>query len=54
MVGHSAGGLSLTDALHKFGSKKIQLAIYVAANMLKYGINTDEDVADVRFNFLLN
>lgn len=54
LVGHSAGGLSLTDALHKFGSKKIQLAIYVSANMLKYGINIDEDVTDVRFNFLLN
>ncbi|KAJ0007418.1 hypothetical protein Pint_30194 [Pistacia integerrima] len=49
LVGHSAGGLSLTDALHKFGSKKIQMAIYVAANMLKYGFNTDEDVKEVSF-----
>ncbi|KAJ0076257.1 hypothetical protein Patl1_34608 [Pistacia atlantica] len=46
LVGHSAGGLSLTDALHKFGSKKIQMAIYVAANMLKYGFITDEDVKE--------
>ncbi|KAJ0076256.1 hypothetical protein Patl1_34609 [Pistacia atlantica] len=46
LVGHSAGGLSLTDVLHKFGSKKIQMAIYVAANMLKYGFNTDEDVKE--------
>ncbi|KAM7255053.1 hypothetical protein ACFE04_020294 [Oxalis oulophora] len=45
LVGHSAGGLSLTYAIHHFGDK-IQMAIYVAANMLKYGFTTDEDTKD--------
>ncbi|KAK7385448.1 hypothetical protein VNO78_31169 [Psophocarpus tetragonolobus] len=43
LVGHSAGGLSLTLASHKF-AKKILLAVYVAATMLKYGFCTDEDL----------
>ncbi|KAJ6885125.1 hypothetical protein NC652_031968 [Populus alba x Populus x berolinensis] len=34
LVGHGAGGLSLTDALHRF-AKKNRMAIYVAASMLK-------------------
>ncbi|KAG2724033.1 hypothetical protein I3760_02G199600 [Carya illinoinensis] len=43
LVGHSAGGLSVTQATHKF-AKKICLAVYVAATMLKSGFLTDEDV----------
>lgn len=46
LVGHSAGGLSITQASHKF-PKKIRLAIYVAATMLKLGFRTDEDLKDV-------
>ena len=45
-MGHSAGGLSITQASHKF-PKKIKLAVYVAATMLKYGVITDEDLKDV-------
>ncbi|KAG5558184.1 hypothetical protein RHGRI_008191 [Rhododendron griersonianum] len=45
LVGHSAGGLSLTDATHKFG-KKIHLAIYLGATMLKTGFCTEQDVKD--------
>ncbi|KAJ0558698.1 putative carboxylesterase [Helianthus annuus] len=45
LVGHSAGGLSLTDASHKF-PKKIALAVYVAATMLKHGFSTEQDVKD--------
>lgn len=48
LVGHSAGGLSVTQATHKF-SKKIRLAVYVAATMLKLGYSTDEDLKDVKF-----
>ncbi|PSR93273.1 Methylesterase [Actinidia chinensis var. chinensis] len=43
LVGHSAGGLSLTDATHKF-AKKISLAIYLGATMLKTGFWTDQDI----------
>lgn len=46
LVGHSAGGLSITQASHKF-AKNIRLAVYVAATMLKLGIWTDEDLKDV-------
>ncbi|KAH9702966.1 methylesterase 17 [Citrus sinensis] len=42
LVGHSAGGLSITQASHKFGNK-IRLAVYLAATMLKLGFCTDED-----------
>ncbi|KAK4273752.1 hypothetical protein QN277_017088 [Acacia crassicarpa] len=45
LVGHSAGGLSITQASHKF-PKKIRLAVYVAATMLKLGFRTDEDLKD--------
>ncbi|XP_059456309.1 methylesterase 17 [Corylus avellana] len=45
LVGHSAGGLSVTQATHKF-SNKIRLAVYVAATMLKLGCLTDEDLKD--------
>ncbi|KAH6763464.1 methyl esterase 17 [Perilla frutescens var. hirtella] len=49
LVGHSAGGLSVTDAIHKFGKKKIKLAVFVAATMLKSGYLTDQDIKDVSF-----
>ncbi|XP_027329986.1 methylesterase 17-like [Abrus precatorius] len=45
LVGHSAGGLSVTQACHMF-AKKIRLAVYVAATMLKFGFLTDEDLKD--------
>ncbi|XVF65490.1 hypothetical protein PTKIN_Ptkin09bG0253700 [Pterospermum kingtungense] len=45
LVGHSAGGLSLTYAIHRF-AMKIHLAIYVAANMLKLGFLTPQDYKD--------
>lgn len=45
LVGHSAGGLSVTHATHSFG-KKIDLAVYVAATMLRSGFMTDEDLID--------
>ena len=47
MVGHSAGGLSVTQATLKF-AKKIRLAVYVAATMLKLGVLTDQDFKDVK------
>ncbi|KAK4382909.1 Methylesterase 17 [Sesamum angolense] len=43
---HSAGGLSLSDAIHKFGTKKIKLAVFVAATMLRSGFVTDQDIKD--------
>ncbi|KAK2644636.1 hypothetical protein Ddye_019831 [Dipteronia dyeriana] len=46
LVGHSAGGLSVTDCIHRFGTKKIHMAFYVAANMLKNGFVTDQDFKD--------
>lgn len=46
IVGHSVGGLSITYAIHKFGCRKIKMAIYVAANMLKYGVCTLQDIKD--------
>ncbi|XP_022134269.1 methylesterase 17 [Momordica charantia] len=45
LVGHSAGGLSVTQATLKF-AKKIRLAVYVAATMLKLGYQTDQDIKD--------
>lgn len=45
-MGHSAGGLSITQACHKF-SNKIRLAVYVAATMLKSGFLTEQDLKDV-------
>ncbi|KAG6504250.1 hypothetical protein ZIOFF_036581 [Zingiber officinale] len=45
LVGHSAGGLSLTHAMHAFKSK-IKLAIFVAATMLPWGYHTEEDIKD--------
>ncbi|GMN23329.1 hypothetical protein TIFTF001_000087 [Ficus carica] len=46
LVGHSAGGLSLTDVIHSRFAEKIHVAVYVAANMLKYGFCTDQDFKD--------
>ncbi|KAL5758980.1 hypothetical protein ACOSP7_021591 [Xanthoceras sorbifolium] len=46
LVGHSAGGLSVTDCIHRFGTKKIHMAFYVAAIMLKNGFVTEEDFND--------
>lgn len=46
LVGHSAGGLSVSDAIHKFG-RKIKAAVFVGATMLKWGFASDEDVKDV-------
>ncbi|MED6186384.1 Methylesterase 17 [Stylosanthes scabra] len=43
LVGHSAGGLSVTQACHKFANK-IRLAVYVAATMLKFGFLNDQDI----------
>jgi len=51
-VGHSAGGLSITQACHKFANK-VSLAVYVAATMLKSGYSTDEDLKDVSI-FMIN
>ncbi|RRT77251.1 hypothetical protein B296_00008048 [Ensete ventricosum] len=49
MVGHSAGGLSITHALRVF-SNKIEVAIFVAATMLPWGYQTEEeDIKDVTF-----
>ncbi|KAF5200153.1 Methylesterase [Thalictrum thalictroides] len=45
LVGHSAGGVSVTHAVHTYG-KKIHLAIYVAATMLRFGFLTDQDLLD--------
>ncbi|KAH9624886.1 hypothetical protein KSS87_018370 [Heliosperma pusillum] len=45
LVGHSAGGISVTDAIHKF-PHKIEAAVYVAASMLNLGFQTDQDLKD--------
>ncbi|KAJ0964726.1 hypothetical protein J5N97_025864 [Dioscorea zingiberensis] len=46
LVGHSAGGLSLTQALHEFADK-ISVVIFLAATMLPFGFLTEEDMNDV-------
>ncbi|KAA8543640.1 hypothetical protein F0562_021614 [Nyssa sinensis] len=45
LVGHSAGGVSVTYATYKF-TEKIQVAVYVAAPMLKQGFSTEQDIKD--------
>ncbi|KAK4784137.1 hypothetical protein SAY86_018505 [Trapa natans] len=45
LVGHSAGGLSLTQAMRGFAGK-IRVAVFVAATMLRLGFYTDQDVKD--------
>eukprot|EP00262_Sarcandra_glabra_P004162 TRINITY_DN15147_c0_g1_i1.p1 TRINITY_DN15147_c0_g1~~TRINITY_DN15147_c0_g1_i1.p1 ORF type:complete len:261 (+),score=15.47 TRINITY_DN15147_c0_g1_i1:87-869(+) len=42
LVGHSLGGLSVTQAIHKFGNK-IRLAIYIAALMVRSGHSMEQD-----------
>ena len=46
LVGHSAGGLSVTHAMHLF-SDRIKLAIFIAATMLPFGYETERDIKDV-------
>lgn len=45
-MGHSAGGLSLTQAMGKFAGK-IRVAVFVSATMLRSGFCTDQDLKDV-------
>ncbi|KAL2897994.1 Methylesterase 17 [Bienertia sinuspersici] len=45
LVGHSAGGHSLTEAIQKF-PEKIQAAVFVGAAMLRNGFQTDQDIKD--------
>lgn len=45
LVGHSAGGLSLTHAMHLF-SDRIKQAIFIAATMLPFGFQTEQDIKD--------
>lgn len=46
IVGHSAGGISVTDAMYKI-TEKIKGVVYVAAPMLKHGFSTTQDIKDV-------
>lgn len=48
LVGHGSGGLSLIHAMHQFVDR-IRQAIFVAATMLPFGLQTDEDKKDVMF-----
>ncbi|GLJ28278.1 hypothetical protein SUGI_0555810 [Cryptomeria japonica] len=43
LVGHSAGGLSLSHAIHVFGYK-IAVAVYIGATMLPSGFCSEQDV----------
>ncbi|KAF3454791.1 hypothetical protein FNV43_RR05239 [Rhamnella rubrinervis] len=44
LVGHSSGGISLTDTFYRFGKMgSIKMIIYVAATMSKHGFSMDED-----------
>ncbi|KAK4790219.1 hypothetical protein SAY86_017523 [Trapa natans] len=45
LVGHSAGGLSMTQAMREFAGK-IRAAVFVTATMLRSGFCTDQDVKD--------
>jgi len=45
LVGHSAGGLSVTHAMHLF-SNRIKQAIFIAATMLPFGYQTEQDIKD--------
>ncbi|XP_066339060.1 methylesterase 17-like [Miscanthus floridulus] len=45
LVGHSAGGLSVTHAMHLFRDK-IKQAIFIAATMLPFGYQTEQDIKD--------
>ncbi|KAL6906010.1 hypothetical protein ACP4OV_003611 [Aristida adscensionis] len=43
LVGHSAGGLSVTHAMHLFRDR-IKQAIFIAATMLPFGYLTEQDI----------
>nr|TKW07536.1 hypothetical protein SEVIR_7G313600v2 [Setaria viridis] len=45
LVGHSAGGLSVTHAMHLF-TDKIKQGIFIAADMLPFGFQTEQDTKD--------
>lgn len=45
LVGHSAGGVSVTEAIHRF-PEKIQAAVYIGATMLQLGFQSDQDIKD--------
>lgn len=45
LVGHSAGGVCVTDAMYKC-PEKIQFVVYLAAPMLKHGFVTEQDFKD--------
>ncbi|KAL6906011.1 hypothetical protein ACP4OV_003612 [Aristida adscensionis] len=45
LVGHGAGGLSVIHAMHEFVDR-IKQAFFVAATMLPFGLQTDEDKKD--------
>lgn len=45
LVGHSAGGLSLTHVMHEF-PEKIEVAIFIAASMLPFGFLSQEEIKD--------
>jgi len=45
LVGHGAGGLSVIHAMHEFVDR-ISQAFFVAATMLPFGLQTDEDKKD--------
>lgn len=42
-MGHSSGGVCVTQVVHQFSTKVI-VAVYVAANMLRNGFCTEEDI----------
>ena len=46
LVGHSTGGLSVIHAMHH-SIDRIKQAFFVAATMLPFGLQTDEDKKDV-------
>lgn len=48
LIGHGIGGLSVIHAMHEFVDR-IKQAIFVAAAMLPFGLQTDEDKKDVCF-----
>jgi len=53
LVGHGAGGLSVIHAMHEFVDR-ISQAFFVAATMLPFGLQTDEDKKDVTFEHSLS
>ena len=49
LMGHGIGGLSVIHAMHEFVDR-VKQAIFVAAAMLPFGLQTDEDTKDVTFS----